>query len=270
MKVNLRRLSLMATGFFVAMMLIAMVVEMRATAPLQPPPSRDGLRDVASYLEQSGLGPDLSFHLETAVKQNPDWAAVYVAERPAELNHAMALFDQEVLAAYPAELLNLTTGDALSPLRTDWRHGLGSSPIASAIPSADGKVYDVWVAQLIPMSLWGTIAHDAAWVALLLAWLSLALWLFLDVRAHRSAAAPAWLLLGLASGPVAVAVWLITCHARQAPAAEPCPGCGADTISDAAFCVRCGHALRPACPDCRRPVAVDWANCAACGSSLTE
>lgn len=51
---------------------------------------------------------------------------------------------------------------------------------------------------------------------------------------------------------------------------EVCPGCGADALEGAAYCVHCGHGLKPSSPTCRRVVEPDWTYCPACKTNLTE
>ncbi len=143
--------------------------------------------------------------------------------------------------------------------------------MASIIKAPDGKEWAIGVASVRPVlpEKVGVPTYLAGLAAAVLAWLSLAAWIYLDARDHGSTAAPGWALLGVLAAPLALAVWLINRRVQEA-AQPPCPGCGAETVKDAAFCVRCGMALHPTCHDCRRPVETDWTYCATCGSSLTE
>ncbi len=193
-----------------------------------------------------------------------DWVATYVTE----YNPARTSSDPpaRVGASEPNGLTGRTVAEAQREfvpgpfhyLRQHYYHG---DPKKGDLP------YALVVVEMVSSAHW-------AWLAILgavTAWLSLAAWVYTDARERRSGAAPAWTLLTFLTGPVGVAVWLIArLDVWRSPAAEPCPGCGATVSAEHAFCVRCGHAVRPACPGCRRPVEADWGYCGTCGTELGE
>lgn len=175
----------------------------------------------------------------------------------------------------PRQVLAATNTTLEGKSHRDLQDGLitqGWEGSAQEVSSPDGTAYLVVTARLGPTlpGRVGAPAFLAGLVAAALAWLCLAAWIYLDAQERGSTAAPGWALLGVLAAPLALAVWLINRPAPKAEAQPICPGCGADTTKDGAFCVRCGYALQPTCPDCKRPVAADWTYCAACGNNLVE
>jgi hypothetical protein len=231
------------------------------------------LPEVMQEIRSNGISSRVSELLVVGRQRADTWAVAYVVEgdpmfgaygqvAPAEQAKAPV-----ILAASSPELVGKLRQYALTGIP-----GPGYS-MATTLLAPNGKPYTVFIAMANdPLPLW-VRAKAQVWpvtIAVALAWLALAAWIYLDAR-EKGSAAPAWLLLGLLTGPVALAVWLIYTYTQGSfPAPKPCPGCGADTVRGTAFCVRCGFALRPACPDCRRPVEVDWVHCGACGRSLSE
>jgi len=53
------------------------------------------------------------------------------------------------------------------------------------------------------------------------------------------------------------------------PVLGPCPGCGAPSRRELAFCSQCGSALREVCPACRRPIDPAFRHCVHCGVKLS-
>ncbi|HWI50897.1 MAG TPA: zinc ribbon domain-containing protein, partial [Symbiobacteriaceae bacterium] len=145
-----------------------------------------------------------------------------------------------------------------------FRLGKSAGPLVTA---PDGKQY--FLAMWDRARGWSGWLGLTAFVAVCGGWVCLALWVFADARWRGSRAALGWLLLGLMTGPLGLAVWLVV--RREVPVETPhCPGCGADVVAGTMFCVRCGQPLHPACPECGRRVELDWAHCGACGASLGE
>lgn len=223
---------------------------------------RHQLGEAVKHIQTHGITPELNDLLAQGPKPS-GWKWNYVTTaHPLMLKTTPA--PEVVFAASRPELVGKSVPDA-------WQAVSGSGGYSSGdlVTAPDGTAYSVWMA--------GTMDRDPEQLAIAgaitvaaLAWLALAAWIFLDVRERGKNAALGWLLLGLLAGPLALAVWLIYRYAQEGGKPAPaCPGCGADTVRDAAFCVRCGHALRPACPDCRRPVGVDWAYCGTCGGDLS-
>ncbi len=174
--------------------------------------------------------------------------------------------EPRIIASYPEQFLG-TSPDAWRILGNP---GHRITPYSRIFQGAGDAPYQLML--LVQRPTWITPFGLALFVGgLLLAWLSIALWIYLDARDRAPGAAPAWLLLGLLAGPVALAVWLISRGARpDAPATGICPGCGGDTPADAIFCPHCRFALRPSCPSCNRPAQTTWTYCPTCGSDLVD
>lgn len=216
-----------------------------------------------AHIRSKGVTPELDEVLAKDPKPK-EWKFTYVTPGP----HVMDLpwypgtrEEPTIVAATLPELIGRSPSDVGRELGTFYSNGASAS-------APDGKVYIVWTAgtpNLVPVET----ATKTSFVVWALTWLTLAAWIYLDARERRMTNAPAWLLLGLLAGPLALAVWLIYRYTQDREGPKACPGCGAETVKGAAFCVRCGFALRPACPSCRKPVEYDWAHCAACGTNLT-
>jgi hypothetical protein len=199
--------------------------------------------------------------------------AVHRLQLPAGVTYAYvveATGDRRVLAANPPELEGKSEKDLMNALLENRLQAE-----AARVKAPDDREYKVGSARTQPtLPRVGAPIFLAGLVAAALAWLALAAWIYLDARQRGSTAAPGWALLGLLASPLALAVWLISRRGQDtvetATTPPVCPGCGADTVKDAAFCVRCGFALHPSCPECRRLVQTDWSYCATCGRSLSE
>lgn len=208
-------------------------------------------------IERQGFTPEVATSLRS-MPLPPRIKYLYIAESTGAMR---------ILAANPAALEGRSHADLEQALQTARLEGESAD-----VRSPDGSAYRVVSARQGP-TLPGQIGAPAFLVGLLaaaLAWLCLAAWIYLDARERGHGSAQGWALLGVLAAPLALAVWLINRPAPQAEAQPICPGCGADTTKDGAFCVRCGYALQPTCPDCKRPVAADWTYCAACGNNLVE
>ncbi|HLN60998.1 MAG TPA: zinc ribbon domain-containing protein [Symbiobacteriaceae bacterium] len=221
---------------------------------------------IANRIRTGGFTQEVVAQVRSATLP-PDWIYIYVAEGRTPPS------SRSILAASLAKMEGVSEQNLFAALMADPRPAYG---YASLVTAPDGREYSVGVVRKQNWLYMNTTTYStlAAMVTGLLAWLALAAWVYLDARQRGSAAAPGWALLGLLAGPLALAVWLVARRTEAAPDAGPegapeaCPGCGADTVAGASFCVRCGYALRPACPSCRRPVETDWAHCAACGEPL--
>lgn len=221
----------------------------------------DPMSTVAEQIEKAGFTPELAAQVRGTVLPK-GWLELYVASSSSG----------QILAATSPELERMSEQDLRDQIM---KNPYEASDYSSSVKAPDGREYVVGVMRKQDWLYHNTTTYStlAAMLAGLLAWLALAAWVYLDARQHGSTAAPGWALLSLLAGPLAMNVWLLV-RRREATAAEPagapdaCPGCGADTVAGASFCVRCGYALRPTCPSCRRPVETDWTHCAACGEPL--
>ncbi|HLO03906.1 MAG TPA: zinc ribbon domain-containing protein [Symbiobacteriaceae bacterium] len=180
---------------------------------------------------------------------------------------AETTLDRTALIANPPSL----EGKPISVLHESLiqNHLQGSETLAV---TPDGHEYAVGIAIAQPVFPYrvGVPAFITGLAAAVLAWVALAVWIYLDARSSGSVTAIGWGLLGLLAAPLALAVWIISRRSQGPVEPVVCPGCGSDTPKDAVFCVRCGHGLRPTCPECRRPVETDWGYCGACGANLSE
>jgi hypothetical protein len=233
--------------------------------------------EVVQELRTNGLTPQVQELLKAAIgSKGVDMA--YVTEDP-------ELFVLGGSPQLPLQMRSAREALVLAASRPEWV-GTTAREISSKfsgsiyvtgmrVQAPGAKAYGVYTVTSLGITPLWLKPQGEVWpttAAVVLAWMAVAAWIYLDAR-DKGSAAPAWLLLGLLTGPVALAVWLIYSYTQgtfPAVKPKPCPGCGADVPRGAAFCVRCGHALRPACPDCRRPVEVDWAYCGACGRNLAE
>jgi predicted RNA-binding Zn-ribbon protein involved in translation (DUF1610 family) len=105
-----------------------------------------------------------------------------------------------------------------------------------------------------------SLIGGAGAVGLLVYWLSIAWWVFLDAR-QRGSRAFAWGVLALLTNLVGVAVYLVARREwRQ------CPSCSANVEKAFRHCPSCGHALELTCAKCGRAMRRDWAFCVACAA----
>lgn len=258
-----KRIARLVIILFAALSLVAGLTSAWLDRQLQPASHKD-LVPIKEHIRKHGITEDLNHRLAGAPKHK-NWVATVVVERQGEHFEPRS---SRIVAANPPDHVGKTQAefndqfDRVSgrPGPSGWGETIESAP--------DGKSYMIWTMYI----------HDTTWIetwamvtvaAGLVAWLGLTAWLLYDARERRASAIAGWVLLSLITGPVALAVWFISRPPLESePEQEICRGCGADTPLNAAFCVRCGHALRPACPDCRRPVEVDWSYCSTCGTNL--
>lgn len=215
------------------------------------------LGDALAHIRTKGITPELN-DLLTSARSVPNWVATLVSQ--GRLIDGTA---SPVVAADPPELAGMQDGEAAGALPRKWNQVLGGG--STHVTAPDGTEYSITI-WVYDWHTWPIIMRKTLFISLFAAWLSLAAWIFLDAR-ERLGTGPAsgWSLLSLLTGPLALAVWLTYRHGRAGTLAA-CPNCGADAVRGAAFCVRCGGALRPTCEQCQRPVEFDWAHCAGCGA----
>lgn len=102
-------------------------------------------------------------------------------------------------------------------------------------------------------------------LALVLYWLALPLWVFLDARA-RGERAWLWAVLALIGNALGVITYVL----MRRPSLLACPQCGAPVYRRDDACPRCGLRLRLACPACHEPLADGWKFCPRCASRVAE
>jgi|GEM_PF-1906737 len=211
---------------------------------------------IMAHIAQQGPTQDLQERL-LAIQRPSAVEAVFISRMGPGEPRIIAAFPDQYLGTVAGSWEALANADRMIPYGRIFQ-GAGEAPYQLLLLVER----PIWVAPLGLALFIGGMA---------LAWLSIALWIYLDARDRAPSAAPAWLLLGLLAGPVALAVWLISRGARpEAPVTAVCPGCGGDTPADAIYCPHCRFALKPSCPACHHPVRTNWTYCATCGSDLAD
>ena len=107
------------------------------------------------------------------------------------------------------------------------------------------------------------VAGGLAAVALLLYWLSIAWWVFIDAR-RRGNRPFAWGMLALLTNLVGLAIYMIA--RRQW---LQCPSCTGKVETNFRNCPWCGDALVAVCAKCSQPLQRGWTHCATCGAAAT-
>ncbi len=244
---------------------VAALATLRYVIMMLPPPmptavriTQGDLAEVIRKVETYGISSEVEPALSLVARRFTA-AAVYVVD--------VRLGRVEL--AYPPEMVGIDTRDIDRTLRKIHGNRFGNYTVPQTAPATapDGTRYVV--------SAIGTARAPGLLVALLytfyggliLGWLSMAAWVYLDAR-HAGGAAVGWGLLTLLSGPLALAVWLIYRRTHQGRPGPACAACGKDQEPHALYCPHCGHPTRPACPECHRPVESEWTYCAACGTDL--
>lgn len=258
-----KRIARLMIIFFGLLTVVAGVITYRLEMQSRPAESHyRSLEPIKAYIQEHGLTPAVNDQL-AALHKPKIWVATFVVERRGQ---TMDPDTDRIVAASPPELVGKTQRDF-----TD-QYGLPSGPRASGWGehidhAADGRSYVLWTWYANEF-LWNAVWMLVAWVSLMIAWLASVAWLILDARGRSATAVAGWVLLALLTGPIALAVWFISRPTQPQP--EVCPGCGTDTLSDATYCVHCGHGLKPACPGCRKVVESEWTYCPTCRTNLTE
>lgn len=113
---------------------------------------------------------------------------------------------------------------------------------------------------LNPLLVLAAVAGALSAIGFTVYWLSLAWWVFADVR-RRGGNAFAWGVLVLLTNLVGVVVYLIV---RQQQL--HCDSCGKPVERSFNHCPHCGSGLKQVCGKCGQTLRRDWAYCADCGS----
>lgn len=255
-----QRIARLVIIFFGALTVVAGVTTYWLTIEAKPPASHfQSLGLVQAYIQEHGLTPEVQEHLE-ALPKHKAWIATFVVEES-------GVDTGRIVAATPRELIGKVLGDFTG----QYSHLAGTGPNGWGAPveaAADGMSYTVWTWHLLHDYFWKSFWTAVAFVSLVITWLASCIWLALDARGRSATAVAGWVFLCLLTGPIAVAVWLISRPSPRQP--EICPGCGATAVPDATYCVQCGHGLKPACPNCCKVVAAEWTYCPACRTNLVE
>jgi hypothetical protein len=237
----------------------------------------DARTEIARVLKEAGTGARLDRVL-AEVAGAEGYTALYVTEAPKQA--VVSADDLPALSASDRRLVGSTWNVTDRRYQLSDRYWRSHSPIFVAGDSV--PAYIVTTLKHMKSMPW-TLAYQIALITAVAAWLSLATWLYQDAADRGSRAAAGWLVMGLLTGPMALAAWQITRPdrtARKAPTPEPtdapnpttpvCPACARDTIAGQAYCVRCGQPLRPVCGECHQLVELDWEYCGACGADLAK
>ena len=99
---------------------------------------------------------------------------------------------------------------------------------------------------------------------LILYWLSLPLWIFLDAR-RREEKKWVWGFFTLIGNIVSLLIYLLT---RREAQLVSCPSCGRLVRREFTVCAYCGTPLKLLCPSCQHPVEMEWHYCPHCTASL--
>jgi hypothetical protein len=154
--------------------------------------------------------------------------------------------------------------EAATEHEDDWDEEFGRQGrvVTSAPPI--GYLLLVSAPRLVtPLGVSARIVGAVAALGLLLYWLSVAWWVFLDARRQQNNPF-AWGMLALLTNLVGVAIYLIA--RRQW---LQCPNCGGGVEKKFRHCPWCGHALVAVCAKCTQPLQRGWTHCASCGTAAT-
>ncbi len=215
---------------------------------------------------QSGLSKDPVARIQAEVGRN--WVRVrlsplYPWRTDRESRHRRLLTVLPGPAVTPASAaVSVDSSAEPGDDRDDQDYGRGYPVIASAPPLAYLLV--VSTPRLItPLAMSASVIGGLAAIGLLVYWLSVAWWVFLDAR-KRGNLPFAWGLLVLLTNLVGAAIYLIA--RRQW---LQCANCGAEVEKRFRHCPSCGHALITVCTKCDQPLRRGWTHCASCGTTAT-
>ncbi len=99
-------------------------------------------------------------------------------------------------------------------------------------------------------------------------WLLLPIWVFLDARRRQTQPLP-WALLVLLTNVVGLIVyWIVQSQNGKAQPASACPACGKAVKKGYPYCPWCASALVKACKQCGKPLEPGWIACPWCGKKI--
>lgn len=99
-------------------------------------------------------------------------------------------------------------------------------------------------------------------LALILYWLALAVWVYLDAK-NRSYNPVLWGGLALITNLVGLIMYLMV-----RPDQKSCPQCFVDLYQEHKVCPYCGYHLKDICYECGSSIEDDWSYCAECGEKI--
>jgi hypothetical protein len=224
------------------------------------------LADVIRRIQDQGLTPEAEQAMGLVARRYGA-SAVYVLKDNGEGPGGSPW--GRVEAAYPPQLVGSYAWTVLGRLGDLEGNRFGGYVAwdKARVTAPDGTRYAIYLAHGSKAPTGIVVAIYAVPGAALLAWLSVAFWVYFDARERRLQAA-GWGLLGVLAGPLALAVWLI--YRRNNHAVPTCGACGRDLVEGALYCAHCGQPCAPGCPNCHRPVQPGWRHCVACGTDLEE
>ena len=214
---------------------------------------------------QSGVPTDPLARIRARINRT-DWVRVRLSPLYPWRKEGSRIRKSRLMTALPLTAVTPTVA-GLSPEpmpehEGDWEeeHGRHGRFIASVPPI--GYLLQVSAPRLItPLGVSARLVGVVAALGLLLYWLSVAWWVYLDAR-RRENNPFAWGMLTLLTNLVGVAIYLIA--RRQW---LQCPNCGGRVEKKFRNCPWCGHALITVCAQCSQPLQRGWTHCASCGTA---
>lgn len=105
-------------------------------------------------------------------------------------------------------------------------------------------------------------------IMILLYWLLLPVWVFLDARRRQTQPLP-WALLVLLTNVVGLIVyWIVQSQNGKTQPASACPACGKAVKKGYPYCPWCAVPLVKACKQCGKPLEPGWTACPWCGNRI--
>jgi RNA polymerase subunit RPABC4/transcription elongation factor Spt4 len=129
--------------------------------------------------------------------------------------------------------------------------------------NADGDIAAVLSSRTYP-GFWN-FSLPIGLSLLLLYWLLVPVWVFLDASRRQAQPLP-WALLVLLTNLVGLAVyWIYQTQSEKAAPVYVCPACGRSVGRDHLFCPWCAASLVGVCKHCGKSLENGWVSCPWCG-----
>jgi RNA polymerase subunit RPABC4/transcription elongation factor Spt4 len=110
--------------------------------------------------------------------------------------------------------------------------------------------------------------YPCSMIMILLYWLLLPVWVFLDARRRQTQPLP-WALLVLLTNVVGLIVyWIVQTQNGRAAPAPACPACGKAVKKGYPYCPWCAAPLVKACRECGKTLEPGWKACPWCGKPV--
>ncbi|HYF79766.1 MAG TPA: zinc ribbon domain-containing protein [Symbiobacteriaceae bacterium] len=222
----------------------AMAALMRQTAETPVP------RDVVALID-SATGEALAA-----------WPEVHLGKRPEQMMLSGGVYLPPLAALSGRHLLTL-------PRQTPVTVPAGYLPAAVYVqttPVTPEIVLLTVTPKPVPTPLfWVAVALSGlALAGMIVYWVSVAWWVFVDAR-RRGQNALAWGVLALMTNLVGAAVYV-----AARPDTQPCHTCGSEVEATFSYCPYCGDQLHRTCNTCRTQIKPAWRYCPACGTASEE